>query len=361
MLLGPGILHIFGLNSPTLNEIKSSLVHVACILTNSLLLKFTCLLPDLARLSALTKPKVRLTEPIPMERRDVTSATCSVLNACPRLLSFAQPCTMTAEVWASLPHSVTLCCMGGICPLMWSSHSSPSPIWPQKLNVRKMLINAPSVSLRGLSTLLAAAPSLAFILAGQGTLSVSAEWTPYDIPEHLWAELNVVNDRLRAGLLIYVPDESRKFVPVSSKLCFVFHVRETTAVPPIFSATTMPLLALTHIVFNCNNTRTDILQLTRVFPRLIELKLADTILNESDLHTLSLCTSLTDLVLEACCGVTCALAAALCASSTSLLRLSCDKCKDMSAASGHWRGRGEWGGNVQVTVTKGGQDGSWCN
>lgn len=366
LLHGPRVLQVIGCNFPHLDVLQAITtrivstilirpVDVLCKLFLSLVCRTaqTSTLPQICQPTSLGGTETQIVH-------TYESVVCSILHACPRLTSFVHRCTMSSEVWAALPSGLQACITESIFDS--SSYSTALPIWPQKSSVICMAMRGESSSLRGLSILLAAAPCLKCLIFYQGMLRVPT-WTVGDLSEYIIADLSLVNDRMQAGLEMYTTkydDSNEEFMHSSMEMCFEFHLVADHA-SYFMTAGMQPLAFLAHMVVYCHNMKVDVLQLTRSFPGLRILKLSDTLLDGKNLLTLGSCTNLVMLWLEGCSGVTCAGAAAMCASSCALELLDCQKCRDINAAEGLWRGRDGWGRSVRVFVRECGLDEEWTN
>lgn len=338
--VGPELLQAFGSICPHL----SSFVATLPALATSTLTQLSVLMPHLTSLTNSWDSKQVLGT---RELNASASATCTALNACPRLLHFSHPYPMTATVWAALPHSLTSCNVAeihqGSSSGLFDEPNDP-PRWPhQHTGLRTLEISSSSeYSLQELSLLLAAAPFLAMMVVDTQTLPVSTRKR-----DGLADNLINVNRSLEAGLQIVTRDANGRLT--ACKLWI--HVRLRDIQKFIEPAILQPLSGLTHMHIPCRYVKADLCQLTYMFPRLKELELEETRLEERDLVALGSCTNLTDLVLKECRGLTCASVAAMCAASSSLRRLSCLNCRYMTAADGQEITREGVSGMVQMIVT----------
>lgn len=360
LVWGPRLAEAFGVRSPYINHHDAVLNKGVTSLIDTTLSPVSTVLAYLIGLTGLG-PKLPCRQLGPIEGMDVVSATCSILTACPRLIVFSQTCSMSAEVWAAMPCSVSVCLTGGVSLLASGSNFSIPPTWPQHVSLLELAFFTTSLSLRGFCVVLAAAPCLHSVKACAGILEISTTWTVGDIPEHLIADLILINKRLQAGLNVVnvLNIEGGKY-PGLIRLTFVFHLGESQ-VFSFMTAAMPPLPCLVDLDFHCNDTRIDMLQLTRMCRGMQDLKLSDTALDREDLLTLGCCPELNFLRLENCRGVTCAGVAAMCASSNSLMGVFCLRCKDMNAADGRGMGRQGWGGKALVVVRAGGWGEMWYN
>lgn len=370
LVWGPGLLRAMGFNSPLLNLHEELLVKVA----NGYLIaaeysQLPTLFSSIARLSPRDQQQTPHRRPRSQMGSDtltahtLASATCTALNACPRLQIFSQDCAMSAEVWAALPCNVTCCTTGGICQLVPSSDSCPPPTWPLRASLLTLAIYASSVPLQGLSVILAASPSLILVMGFDEKLSVSSNWTADGPTDHLVGDLTRLNDRGQAGLEVIKAleiDIGGKIRCVYCRLILEFHFAENL-VSSFIVAGLPPLPYLTRLAFYCHGVKIDMLQLSRVFPNLETLQLWDMHLDGVNLLHLGACKKLDMLMLTTCRGVSCAGVAALCVLSPMLRDVCCIGCKDMSAAEGQGMGREGWGGTVEVCVQQCGLDETWTN
>lgn len=361
LLFSPGLMLAFDCNPLTLDSQAAILSTVFKGLTTDTFKWLSNLLP-----SFITLVDCELSKMLPRwrgtpERTEIASAMCTTLKACPRLLCFVCSQPMSAEVWASLPCSLTHCSSSSICKSVLGSQSSAPQVWHQHSGIISMGLLLPDRdpwSLQELVNFLSASPSLQVLHSHERKTHVMTGLMANDMSHHLNAALHFLNSRLQAGLSIMSMDDSGLLIP--SHIFLSFHVSNTLA-SHLSTANILPLPAISYLAFCCRGIRLDISQLTRVFSGIHELWLCDTTLDEADLLILGSCSQIQALTFLRCNGVTCAGVAALCTMCPLLKHIWCYTCKHMREVDGQGMEYSGWGGTATVMVENGGLDGKWNN
>lgn len=346
--VGQGLLQAFGELCPKLASLHASLAD----LSDTTLARLPTLLPSLSSLSVLPPAGNEKDAMRKLDHALSNRVSCIALQACNALLSFDTPsCLMTAEVWEKLPPGLLRCGASEVDRLCNSSSPSAPGRWMQHAGLKHFqLSSSASISLQDLVLLLKAAPGLASIGVKHAQLEVTTEITAC-----MAEDLLLLSKRIQAGLVFASTPDGAYGSTSLSRVALTFRLDTRSKMSTFMRAGLPELAAYTDLRFLGDQEflAGDLSEFARVFPSLQKVRFRNVDLDASELQALARCKALWSVELGMCEGVTQTGLKAFCDASTSVRRLTCDGCRDISVEDGRAMEGEKWSKRVQVWVTRG--------